>query len=576
MTELRLARTNREIIDSGEVYTGRDKYEGLTVLFDESANRFRSYDSQTGKIGGYVKNSIGQEIYKNSSANNSFLGRLKQNASFVTNRFAKYAAITALAVVTATPLGYYLLSERKSEAPNPKGTNTQYSLVEKVETNKYLSSSPISNVPRQTYIVKKEQKKREKKAIVPIAQLAYRPNVPAQPISSKPAKKFQERKTPIYSPAKQPEAITPTVILPVEYQTKSDVYIGNLTNIKGMAMPKQSEYEWDSVKSMYVRKQRIKEIALMNEGKTAKEAREIASKIKYFDVHSTERESPLKFNSEKQLYEQKIERTDKCPAEPECREWLNQYIINAVEIQGRRTSKESFEKAGKEAEKAGKAFSKFGQPEYMAPDKTGKKAWNAAGDFLWNTFVQFPHSLVNIPNWISPLNDKDYSNHPGWFRPFMYAGRTVPLAANAGIKTADIPTAGMVGAVIYPTFHGLDHSLEMVKDGVMGIANLPRPKENRHLDGFFDIPETALTLGFNIARGKGYTNMEKQNIDKMAKEKGYFGVMLELGLGGWLTGECLENILEDGELVKSPGRSGGSGESAGGMGRGGGSGIPNP
>lgn len=531
-TAPRLARTNTEILAKKEFYSAKVGGKKYTVFYDENAFRFRSYDPESNKIGGFVSNQIGQEVYENRGLR----GMVKAAARTA----RKYAALAILS--PALMLSTSCSPKQDSTRPAPKVVDGQ----------------PFEPVFPTNYSLPSSEQQSESQEKVP---------------------NIEKKESPITLPPTSTNATAylteaPPATVPIRAQDTSKHY----TNVQGLSLPKESEYTWDEQRGMYVTKRSVDERALVAAGKTRREARELTSTNVYFKAHLVKR-GPHVFNEQAELYEIPSVRSNNMddaldPSQRDLIDGIVQYVRNANEIQGRRSPKESFDKAGKEAELAGESFSKIFQPEHMVPKNTAPKAWKALGDFGWN-FVQLGYSVINIPNWLPSLNDKSFKEQPGWFRPFMYAGRTIPLATKSATTLTDIPTAGVVGSVVYPFYGGVDHGAEMIKDGLIGIVRSPLQFDDG-AQKLFDIPQTAITLGFNVGLGRGYSNMEKANIERMVNDKDYFGVLVELGLGGWLTGTTLEDILEENNPIKTgdaPGRSGGSGVGSG-MGRGGGAGVP--
>lgn len=318
---------------------------------------------------------------------------------------------------------------------------------------------------------------------------------------------------------------------------------------------------WIPEMQLYVRKNSPRGIAFLRE-QAAKEGKKIP-KIDYEKVKkdrhtrlSLSREAERQRNHANPINFFEVALND-----------ADQYRLNAIDIQGSRTPKGSYNLATSEANKSADSFSKMFQPEHMTIDVNAKKAGNTIADFAWNLGVQLPYSIINIPNWLPSLEDKTFKKQPGWFRPFVYAGRTIPLAFDVATSSLDVPTAGIVGATINPFLAGVDHGLESVLQSLEGTLNLARPK-NKPVNFVFDLPSTALTFGANVIRGRGFTNMTDEQ--KSVRDKGYFGTTLELVADGWLVGSSLERASTESNksslrFDQGPGGSGG--------GTGGGSGM---
>lgn len=227
---------------------------------------------------------------------------------------------------------------------------------------------------------------------------------------------------------------------------------------------------------------------------------------------------------------------------------IDQYRINATEIDGSRDSKENFRQSREHIKSAGKELTHLLQPQHMNPLTNAKKAGKTLGGFLWNTFIEFPYATLDAitgDKILKNLNDDLYQKNPAWFRPFGYLASTVPKAFDTTIDTADI-AGGIPGSIVKPALGAKKQTLESLEDAVAGTANLPRKlinpkkeKTNRFYDWIVSVP---LKLGFNSIELEGFGNPQNQ---KALESKGYPGAMAEmLGSGAWL-GWNINNLTKD-------------------------------
>ncbi len=145
-------------------------------------------------------------------------------------------------------------------------------------------------------------------------------------------------------------------------------------------------------------------------------------------------------------------------------------------------------------------------------------------------------TLDALPN---PPNE-EYNNTPHPMRPLRFAGSSICDLARTGIDLANIPTLGLADNVLSSAYKTLDEVVEAVKETAQAGTNLLRKpayliaskdKADRVVDWVALVP---LEWATNVAKFEGFTNLDRNNYQRMLKEKGYTGLIIEFAGSSWL------------------------------------------
>lgn len=237
------------------------------------------------------------------------------------------------------------------------------------------------------------------------------------------------------------------------------------------------------------------------------------------------------------------------------------YSVN----QGSRNSIENLRKAGLSIAKSGRdisySFSSAVKNDFRGIDKS---AANAGKGILYVLEDSFRLGYSALRFGTLGLAPKLRKNDPGFFMgPFVYSGRMVYDAERTVINTANTLTGNTADDILNPAEKAVSSLfIEPAKQLTQSTLNTPRyafpdNATNAHkvMDYVSLVPTTAIA---NSIRGKGFSNMARDNYVEMKEEKGDTGRVLEfLPAAYFMSSQIYDFTKETGVVQDGGGSQGG-------------------